>query len=226
MFAVGGACTRILASLDVTVKYWQRHSAAQFVQWLLPMMLTLCVLGLVMMFALRNGNASGGQVARRPRRFLVVLIISATVLDVARGAFIPAMSIANFVEGWLNITLWGALYGWLYIQYLQRGEDRVLLDDMLTQRALLARQLAQSQLTAARARIDPAMVAQVLREVHARYAHDPQAGAALLDQLIGYLRLALNRSRAKTRPAAELDEAALRALLAAAHPAPVCEQAA
>jgi hypothetical protein len=39
------------------------------------------------------------------------------------------------------------------------------------------------------------MVAQVLAAVHARHAHAPQAAAALLDELIRYLRLAMHRGQ-------------------------------
>jgi len=63
---------------------------------------------------------------------------------------------------------------------------------------LCARQLAHSRLAATRAQVDPMLVADTLREVRRRY-HAPgaagtRAAIELMDGLVRYVRLALDRA--------------------------------
>lgn len=221
-FAAAVAINSALSELYDFIDYLEQHSVAQLLPLLVTVLLIYFMAAAGMLLALRGRRSSASHLARQPRRFLLILAsVAGLVSWLARAA---AVSYANdgrlwyegaldeFVQNWFNAMLWGGTFGWLYILYLQRGEDRMRLAGLQGSRAALARQLAQSELLAARAHIDPAMVAGVLRIADARYAQDPASGAALLEQLIAYLRLALNRKTATMQEA----DAALAALRAAA----------
>ena len=70
-----------------------------------------------------------------------------------------------------------------------------MFSSLIGKRAMLARQLAHSELLAVRAQIDPHLLVDVLREVHKSYPQQPEMAAQLLDHLISYLRMAMNRKR-------------------------------
>ena len=205
VFALAGSVNAVLSTLYYAPLFLERYGAMALARELTLQLVVNFIVGLGVMLALSAQLAQPAQALRRPGRFVLVLAVAAAPLCWLAGAIegsvrrgylrLRVPHLPDFLEGWLTIFLWGGLFSWLYLLYLQRREDRLRLDGMLAKRAVLARQLAQAELLAARALIDPVMVAGVLRKVQARYADDPAQGAALLEQLIGYLRLALNRSR-------------------------------
>jgi hypothetical protein len=169
--------------------------------------------------ALRLFMERAAELAQRPGRFAVLVLLGAALATVLMWSLILVhkhalpgdVPLEEYLYTWWQTLLWGGLVGWIYVLNLQRTEDREQLDALQLRRATLARELARSQLGAARAQIDPAMVARVLREVHRRYHSRPEQAAVLLDQLIGYLRLAMQRVQ-QSAPAAEADAALARAL--------------
>jgi hypothetical protein len=201
---LAGAVNAVLSTLYAAPAFLQEFGAAALARELALQLAVYFMVGCGLMLALHRQLAQPTQTLRRPGRFILMLAGASAVLSwlgwalktsVERGTLRAwAQSLPDFAEGWLNIMLWGGLFSWLYLLYLQRRQDQLRLNAVLAARALLAHQLAQAELLAARAHIDPLMVAGVLRQVQARYAQAPQQGAALLEQLVEYLRLALNRS--------------------------------
>ena len=185
-------------------------------------LLAFLIGALILMFGLKLCTQGPGHLLRRPWKFLASLALVSALASGAGWSAAVLMSagrlsfnggIEKFYDSWLQAMLWGGMVGWMYLLTLQRAESQARLSAMLVQRVLLARQLARSRLGTARAQFDPAMVARVLSEVHIRYRNDPVGASALLDQLISYLRLAMNRARDKVPDAAA--EQALHAALAA-----------
>jgi hypothetical protein len=178
------------------------HDAITIISAAVTVLLILCVF-----------SDDGTAMARRPGKFLFLLVSSsaaATCTGLITHLVIKAESLDTIhipmdqvFHFWLQALLWGGLVGWLFILNLQRMADRAALDNLLGQRVLLAQQLARTRLGQARAQIDPAMVARILSKVHGLYRSDAANASALLDHLIGYLRLAMNR-RPDNTPNAEL----------------------
>ena len=163
---------------------------------------------------LRIAAERAGELAQQPRRFVALLVLATVVAALSMLMVLPLLkhgqlrwpSLASMLNTWWETLLWGGLVGWLYVLNLQRSEDQEQLDALQLRRALLARELARSRLGAARAQIDPAAVARILRTVHGRYRERPDSAAALLDRLIAYLRLAMQRvHRAAPTVAAEAE---------------------
>lgn len=216
-FALAGAANAVLSTIYRAPPFLEQYGAAALARELGQQLTVYFLAGLGMMLALRGQFSQPAQALRRPWRFLLVLALAAAPVCWLSSTLLSSVHhgqlvlrfwpLPDLLEDWLTIVLWSGLFAWLYLLYLQRRASQARLAAVLAERAMLAHQLAQAELLAARARIDPAMVAGVLRQVQARYAGDPQRGAALLDQLVGYLRLALNRG-------GRHDDAALRALQA------------
>lgn len=145
------------------------------------------------------------DMAQRPLRFLAALVIGATVGVAAvwamlAGVFQAKTSVAlpiMLTEAWSAIMLFGGIFGWAAILNIQRAEGQRRLGGLLAQRSALTLQVAHSTLLTARAKIDPEMVARMLREVRRRYGDGSEQAPILLDNLIGYLRLAMSRKREK-----------------------------
>jgi hypothetical protein len=197
---------------------------AFFVHWLVNNFIEACVIATILLLSLRISAPTGTDMTRNPVRFFGVLTLGGTMaalaaweigvwLDVLPGLLTPNMTWDRFYGGWVATLLWGCLFGWMYVLYLQRREDQLRLTVVLGQRSLLTRLLVQSQLAAARAQIEPELVVRVLRVVHQRYGTSPGAASDLMDHLIDYLRLVLNRVR-EQRPLLVNELALIRSYLA------------
>lgn len=216
-FALAGAVNTVLSRINYAWPFFEQYGAAALARELALQLGVYFLTGLCMILALGGQFSQPSQALRRPGRFLLVLAAAAAPVCWLSGSVfasvhhgqlvLRAWHLPDLLDDWLIILFWSGLFAWLYLLYLQRRESQSRLNAMLAQRAMLSRQVAQAELLAARASIDPVMVAGVLRQVQVRYACDQQRGAALLDQLVGYLRLALNRG-------GRHDDAAARALQA------------
>ncbi len=226
---IGFACAGAVAVQVLDIPEWIEKMGVpgRDVGWFLLVfsrtMITTMVAGLVVVLTIRLCTDDGRNLLRRPSRFLLLLIAgccAATVLSLcvqqALG-FVMGLPVSlrleNVFDIWMKSLLWGGLLGWLYLWSLQRSADQLALAALLGKRALLARQLASSRLGEARARIDPTMVARILGTVQARYGNDPEGASQLLDRLIAYLRLAMNRRQGEPEEPA-LADAQLRSALA------------
>lgn len=147
---------------------------------------------------------SATNLAVKPVRFLVALAAGATLATFAVlgiDLLMPLNSIwprpQRLMDTWLTITLFGAVFGWAGVLNIRRIEDQARLDTLLGRRSVLALQVAHSNLLMTRAKIDPDMVVRILKDVRVRYQSSAEDATALLDHMIGYLRLAMSREREK-----------------------------
>jgi len=106
---------------------------------------------------------------------------------------IPAW--AMFVETWLSVAIYSGLT--IAVLEVRRRRERSLqtLEAALTEQAQLSRQLLESRLAAMQAQVEPQFLFDTLVGVQATYDRDAAAGAAVMDRLINYLRVALPRLR-------------------------------
>lgn len=186
------------------------------VTWVFRGMLITFSSAFIMGLVFSISAATGTDLARRPARFIAALTLGAScslVMLWLSDALIPITVQwplpQRILDWWLTLMLFGAAFGWAGVLFLQRLEDRNRLASLLVRHSQLSRQIAQSRLIAARARIDPEMLACILRAVSNRYHIDPPAAALLLDQLIAYLRLAMGKSGGQ-RPSLDTELALLR----------------
>jgi len=197
----------VLTGQLIELPDWIRESQGRSLEfWLAEVAydtLMISLAGLLIMFGIRLFSENGADLMRRPGKFLFLLAAItafATLLTWSLHMLIigdamrdEAHLLPQIFHFWMQTLLWGGLVGWLYLLNLQRTANQLSLDSLLSRRALLARQLARTRLGHARAQIDPAMVARILSKVHVRYREDPASASFLLDRLIAYLRLAMNR---------------------------------
>jgi len=159
--------------------------------------------------------------AARPVRLIATIQAGASlgfVLVQATGRFVaPAFAETHLrllARDWSALMAWCLLFGWIFFLDLRRRDDRTRLAWMRMRRVPLTRQLAQSRLGAARAQIEPGMVAGVLRTVRRHVARDGGLDpVALIDHLALYLRLLLDRVR-HGAPTLRSDLALVRSLVA------------
>lgn len=225
MFALVGAVIGYAATLPEWLEKIEAGGGANFWQRAPGNFCTALLGALIIAFTLRGLAVSGLASARRPWRFAVLVVVVSGMANVVAWYFtitvfgsrfpsIQELPLEKFLDTWMQVVLWSALLGWLYLLTLQHADDRDMLDGLLGKRVLLARQLAKSRLGAARAQIDPAMVASTLGVVRERYCRGQQAdAAALLDHLIDYLRLAMNRGQ-QALPQSNVELALMRAYIA------------
>lgn len=164
---------------------------------------------------------SGTEMVRRPVWYLLVLALGSAIAAAVIWAILWRADIKHsfslpyrLMQNWLTIMLFGGSFGWAAVLNIRRNEGQRALTQLLMRRSLLARQVAQARLFAARAQVDPEMVARVLSRVRNRYRADADGAGVLLDQLIDYLRLAMNRMGAtRASLAGEVDMAQAYAML-------------
>jgi hypothetical protein len=184
-----------------------------YLAWLVRGILPGFLSAFILIVALTMSVGSGTEMSRRPFWFTLVLAsgsAAATCAVWVIDLYLPSQNdfpLGNrLMDIWLTIMLFGGIFGWAAVLNVRRTEEHAALTELLVRRSLLARRVAQARLFAARAQVDPEMVARVLSRVRARYRGDAEEAAALLDQLIAYLRLAMNRQGVQRTPlGGELD---------------------
>lgn len=158
------------------------------------------VSALILLVSFGLSAGSGSELARRPGRYLLVLALASAIATAAIWAIDWSLAVKHtfplpnrLMDNWLTVMLFGGAFGWAAVLNVKRSEEQAALTQLLMRRSLLARQVAQAKLFAARAQIDPDMVARELSRVRDLYPADAEGAGALLDQLIDHLRLAMNR---------------------------------
>ncbi|MGZ3236410.1 MAG: histidine kinase, partial [Burkholderiaceae bacterium] len=171
-----------------------------YLLWLLRGIGPAYLSALILIVALSISVDSGSEMARRPFWYVIVLTLGSAVataatwgIDQIAPSNNPMSLPFKLMDIWLTIMLFGGVFGWAAVLSVKRNEEQAILTQMLMRRSLLARQVAQARLFAARAQVDPEMVARVLKQVRHQYATDASAAGVMLDQLIAFLRLAMNR---------------------------------
>lgn len=188
-----------------TAQSMQEHGVLVWLgRWLSGDIFSSVVVAFVVLGCLRLSAERASDIARRPWRFILILAVSAALGTLLVWLIAHPLGRANMPSNMLRIKLFnvwqqimycGTLFGWLYVLYLRRTEDQIQFALLLSKRSLLKRQMAHAHLLATRAKIEPELVARVLRETRMRYLTAPQQAAHLLDHMIAYLRLAMNRVR-------------------------------
>lgn len=206
LFAVFAAVNvTLLNQIPSFVSLAQQAGWAALLTRLAAQMSVTVICEFMIMLALRMSCARASELVQHPMRFLLIMACACAVADFCAWQMLallqPALakhaSTLEYVMTWFEMMLWGVLIAWLYLLYLQKIENRLLFSSLLTKRAFLARQIAQTKLSQARAQIDPELLTEILCLVHQHHLKAPQQAADLLDQLIAYLRLAMQRKRAQ-----------------------------
>jgi hypothetical protein len=171
-----------------------------YLAWLLRGILPAFATAFILIATISISVDSGAEMARRPIWFLSVLALGSAVATAATWLINLVLPSGNylgfgvwFLSVWMTIMVFGGAFGWPAVLNVKRNEEHIALNRLLMTRSLLTRRVAQARLFAARAQVDPEMVARVLTQVRFRYRDDEPSAAALLDQLIAFLRLAMNR---------------------------------
>lgn len=194
LYIVLGAACAVLARASAFAVYGAQHGTRAMAESLLWQYGGCLLIGVALAVALRVGRAQAGG----PARFLCLLVLAsvaaswpASILFQSSGAgLVLRFDPPTYSDTLVNTLLWGGLFGWLAVLDQRRRAARLLFAGVMARRAALARQVAQAQLAAERALVDPGQVAGVLREVQALYGHAPAQAAATLDQLVAHLRKA------------------------------------
>ncbi|MBI3228782.1 MAG: hypothetical protein HYZ45_00900 [Burkholderiales bacterium] len=226
--AVGATNSMVLMRLPFWIDMIESNSWATITMTTLWQLFIGLLTGAVMLLIFHTFVEDGATIVNQPRRFLLVLApaslagstISVVGPDMMWPGHVPfQVRPIDLLASWMEIMLWGGILIWLYCLYLQKQRDQLQFTTLLGKRAILARQLANSELLAARAQIDPQLLTRILRIVHSHHSHAPEAANALLDQLIAYLRMAMNRKR-ENDPSRSLQhtmDEAMQTMLASLH---------
>ncbi|HEY8100081.1 MAG TPA: histidine kinase [Burkholderiaceae bacterium] len=150
---------------------------------------------------------SSDELARRPVWFIMMLSFGSAIAALATWGIDVLMPLQSnwprsqrVLDSWLTRMVFGGAFGWPALLTIQRMSGQVRMTQMLMQRSLLARKVAQASLFATRAQVDPELVVRVLKQVRHLYQSDAPAATALLDELIAFLRLAMNRGGGHSVP--------------------------
>ncbi|OGB24974.1 MAG: hypothetical protein A3I66_03000 [Burkholderiales bacterium RIFCSPLOWO2_02_FULL_57_36] len=200
LWAMVGSVAGMVWALPILAPMIQEYG---YLLWLFRGIFSSFVSAFILILALCIGASNGTDMAQRPIRFLLALMIGAMCataaiwgIDVGIGIKSPFSLAGRLMNSWLTILVFGGVFGWAAVLSMRYTEDQGRLAMLLGRRAILSRQLAQSRLLTARAQIDPELVVRVLNNVRIRYRSCPPDAVALLDRLIEFLRLAMNRTRA------------------------------
>ncbi len=195
-----------LGALDGNIEAIKNYGIVSWLAWFLP---PTVFIPIICIFVVQACTEDTDELIGRPVWFLFIITLAVTLGTISLELFYSIFfSIQNepkfipfpFVQMIRSVLLTLVLqvpFNWLALLYQRYTDNQKKIGPILTRRALLARQVAQSRLLTARAEIDPKLIINILREVQARYHIDATGASTLLDQLIAYLRLAMNRSRDK-----------------------------
>lgn len=214
LFQVASLLTYLLWTLPGNLPTMLQMGMGKALFTLLPVFVSPVILTLAHQLSVDSVS----DMVRRPRWFLLVHTLGCAAAQLAMWLAMIALGMAPpptlasipymmLFMGTLHILLLGGTLSWLSFLYLKSREDQAHLFALQAKHRLLTHQVERAGLAAARARIDPHMVARVLRAVRARYETEPEDASALLHALVDYLRLAMQRGPAQ--PANELPRASL-----------------
>ena len=204
LFQMANLSTYLLWSFPPVLQHWKTHSGS----WLAKEIICILWVPIILAVSQRISIDNEADMVLRPKWFLLILTLGSIAAQIAvwmtEVAFglLPSpitsgIPILRFFIGSLSIMILGGTFSWLSFLYTKSVEDQKKFGMLLMKRSVLARQIARTTLSNARAQIDPQMVVRVLCAVRVSYLEDPAKASALLDCLIGYLRLAMNRKREK-----------------------------
>lgn len=188
------------ALVDIAATMDHYSQAMRLYRAFMPGLLVAMIL--IAAVAIGIGQGTVTQAMQRKGRLLLALlagslfgVLAIWLVNLTAPTAAIFSTEVRLMSWWLTILVYGGAFGYAAILNIQRVEDQTQLAAVLARRSLLARQVAQARLMQARANIEPDMVTRVLKVMRERYRTDPESAASLLDQLIGYLRMAMQRER-------------------------------
>lgn len=148
--------------------------------------------------AVATGTALAALVPWLAHRWLYLI-----PLAVERGPVPPAVAILGV---YFEYLIWGGIAVFIYVNHRTALAEATRMNAAQMRRAQAVRRSLESRLQALQARVEPQFLFNTLARVRDAYNSDPARGAAMLDNLIVYLRASLPRLRDSTSTLAqELD---------------------
>lgn len=210
-FALAAA---LLASLAGTVSQAEMVARTGYGALMATHLLLVLLMALALLLGWAVADRGDDRTMARPLRMGVALAIASLISALLAPAVVRAFELpdalsAMFAEkgkpvppfgtqvliGWLDGVVFGGL---VYAVAEFYRAQRLRAADVVRARAehaRLSRRLLESRLAAMQAQVEPQFLFDSLVDIEALYQRDPSAGAAILDRLITYLRVALPRLR-------------------------------
>lgn len=221
-FALAAA---LLASLAGTVSQAEMVARTGQGALMATHLLLVLLMGLVLLLGWAVADRIDDRSHPRPLRMAVALAVASLIDALLTPAVVRVFDLPDalslmFAEkgkpvpplgtlvliGWLDGVVFGGL---VYAAAEFHRAQRLRAAEVARARAeqaQLSRRLLESRLAAMQAQVEPQFLFDSLVDIEALYQRDPAAGAAILDRLITYLRVALPRLReAGTTVQAEAD---------------------
>lgn len=210
-FALAAA---LLASLAGTVSQAEMVARTGQGALMATHLLLVLLMGLVLLLGWAVADRMDDRRYPRPLRMLVALGVASLIDALLTPAVVRIFDLPDalgmmFAEkgkplppigtlvlmGWLDGVVFGGLvYAVAEFHRAQRLRAAEVARARAEQ-ARLSRELLESRLAAMQAQVEPQFLFESLVDIEALYRRDPTAGAAILDRLITYLRVALPRLR-------------------------------
>ena len=212
-FALLAAAIFAVTSLLSTLDYSEMKKTFD------PAVVTLAVInplvtGLVVLLSWRLADVAGGDAQRRWVRVGWAVGLGSAVAAVigmalyagsgvmstiqaewaAKNRAVPPLWLAGLSDWLLTVVTFGLFVAFGEIQ-LVRERIEAQARDVMQAQGRVARQVLESRLAAMQAQVEPQFLFDSLVDVRALYEREPTEGAATLDRLITYLRVALPRLR-------------------------------
>ncbi|MFZ5541824.1 MAG: histidine kinase [Pseudomonadota bacterium] len=210
-FAVAAS---LLASLAFTVLQAEMVARTGQSGLMATHLLLALLMGCVLLLGWAVADRGDDRRVARPLRMVAALAVAALVVALLAPAIVRTFALPDalsltFAEkgkplpplgtlllmGWLEGVVFGGLFYAVVEVYCAQ---RLRADEVArarTEQARLSRELLDSRLAAMQAQVEPQFLFDSLVDIEALYRRDPTAGAAILDRLITYLRVALPRLR-------------------------------
>jgi hypothetical protein len=171
------------------------------ITWILGALVPLALIALTILVVQQISIESGSEMVGRPVWFSLVAVFATACAYGVIWIYYRLTGVGNYVwwrppyifPVFYRYGIFFAPFGWLSCLYLQRSEDEAKFATLSIRRSMLSREVAQSQLLAARAQIDPNLVVRILSAVHVQYQANSDEASKLMSHMISYLRLAMNR---------------------------------
>ena len=212
-FALLAAAIFAVTSLLSTLDYSESKKAFD------PAVITLAavnpiVAALVVLLSWRLADFSGGDAHGRWRRVAWAVGLGSAVASVigvalyagsgvmstmqaewaAKSRQLPPLWLSGLADWMFTVVTFGLFVAFGEIQ-LVRERIEAQARDVMQAQGRVARQVLESRLAAMQAQVEPQFLFDSLVDVRALYQRAPTEGAATLDRLITYLRVALPRLR-------------------------------
>lgn len=210
-FALAAA---LLASLAGTVSLLEMVARTGQGALMATHLLLVLLMGLVLLLGWAVADRIDDRSHSRPLRMAVALAVASLVQALLLPAVVRAFELPEALSamlaekgkpvpplGTLVLIAWldGVVFGGLAyaVAEFYRAQQLRAADvaRARAEQAQLSRRLLESRLAAMQAQVEPQFLFDSLVDIEAMYQRDPTAGAAILDRLITYLRVALPRLR-------------------------------